>query len=53
MQRGASAMLENFILPLFPETLRNEIRGNPVKFFAAQFRTGSFQQAARFLKSEK
>jgi hypothetical protein len=39
----ADAMLENFVLPSFPESLR---------FFKEQFRTGTYERAARFLQSE-
>ena len=48
----ANAMLANFVLPSFPESLREYIKSNPIKFFEEQFETGTYQQAARFLQSD-
>ncbi len=48
----ANAMLENFVLPSFPESLREYIKSNPIGFFKEQFRTGTYERAARFLQSE-
>jgi hypothetical protein len=48
----ANVMLENFVLPSFPESLREYIKSNPTRFFKKQFSTGTYERASRFLQSE-